>query len=169
MSTQTANAGILEPLFPPGVACIFSADAATDAQLFAEELSFTKGMVEKRYLEFVHGRDCARQALIRLGAPPSPIRRGSDREPIWPDGLHRQHLTHRPVCCRRGGPTRIVTSLGLDLETAAPMDVKLVDSVCLPAEIDRLPEGDTVEAHAKLLFSIKESIYKCCGHYFENL
>ena len=51
---------------------------------------------------------------------------------------------------------RDLKSIGIDMESAEPMESKLIEMICLPGE-----NPDKDGALAKCLFSIKESIYKC--------
>ena len=51
--------------------------------------------------------------------------------------------------------------IGLDMEYTNPIEDRLIKSICRPEEIDRANDNEGIGQHAKLLFSIKESIYKC--------
>ena len=44
---------------------------------------------------------------------------------------------------------------------AEPLDAQLIDDVCLPEELTSVPDQDDIGQHAKIIFCIKESIYKC--------
>ena len=80
-------------------------------------------MVENRRREFVTA-SCAREALARLGHPPTPIRSGPMRELQWPSrGVGHRHgrtrdaeaiaIAHHPIIqivpCRRAIVARWVS------------------------------------------------------------
>lgn len=155
ISTATETAA-LATLFPASVHSIYAGDLPADFKLFPAEELATSNMVAKRRTEFALGRYCARQALESLGHPPTPISKGPKREPKWPADIIGS-ITHTgsaaaAAVARRGD----LTSLGLDMESDDPLDANLIAMICLPAEN---PNKDPTLA--KLLFSIKEAIYKC--------
>ena len=156
MSSQPEPSLLLAELFPSGIGSYFSASLPESAMLFPEELTTTSKMVDKRLNEFRHGRYCARAAMSILGIAPEAIPKGSDRAPIWPDGLTGS-ISHTGAAAA-AAVTRVNTfrSIGLDIETSAPLTSDIVAMICRPTEN---PEKDG--NLGKLLFSIKESIYKC--------
>jgi 4'-phosphopantetheinyl transferase EntD len=146
----------LEDIFPSQVAVCFSAERPDRAELHPEELPSTTKMVAARKLEFGHGRSCARAALVSLGLPAIAIPMGSNREPVWP-GEVVGSISHT------GDSAAAVTALhskldglGLDMETDEPLGADLIAMICRD---DEHIAGDG--SQAKLLFSIKEAIYKC--------
>jgi 4'-phosphopantetheinyl transferase EntD len=153
--------GILEPLFPNGVASIFSESVPANLQLHPEELQFTKKMAERRLQEFQHGRSCARLALSMLDQPPGPVGRGKHREPLWPAGCIGSISHAGDHAAAAVAAADLFLGIGLDMEFADPIEDGLIASICRPDEIDRVDDGEDMGYRAKLLFSIKESIYKC--------
>jgi len=118
-------------------------------------------MVERRLQEFQHGRSCARLALSMLGHPPGPIGRGKHREPLWPAGCIGSISHAGSHAAAAVAATDLFLGIGLDMEFADPIEDGLIASICRPEEIGRVDDGEDIGCRAKLLFSIKESIYKC--------
>jgi 4'-phosphopantetheinyl transferase EntD len=150
----------LDELFPPGAASVLSL-AAGDGALTDDEARATVSFAPVRLAEFRHGRECARRALARLGAGPSGIPVGPDREPLWPTGIVGS-ISHAgaaaaAVVARETG----IVALGLDLESERPLEPELHARICLPDELRRARASGMPPGHAeKLLFSIKEAAYK---------
>jgi 4'-phosphopantetheinyl transferase EntD len=113
-------------------------------------------MVEKRRSEFTHGRYCARVAMANLGITPAAVPKGVDRAPVWPTGLIGS-ITHSGAAAAAAvAYSANFRSIGLDIETSEPLTPEITALICRPAEN---PQNDGTRA--KILFSIKESIYKC--------
>ena len=153
--------GILEPLFPDEVRSVFSESVPANVDLYPEEERFTAQMVERRLQEFQHGRSCARLALSMLGQPPGPVGRGKHREPLWPAGFIGSISHAGDHAAAAVAATDLFLGIGLDMEFADPIEDCLIASICRPDEIGRVDDGEDIGYRAKLLFSIKESIYKC--------
>jgi 4'-phosphopantetheinyl transferase EntD len=141
---------------PPQAVLFYSSALPTEAELLPAEEPITVGMVAKRRAEFTHGRYCARSAMDRLGVAPAPILKGPDREPLWPAGLVGSISHTASLAAAVVAQENRLRSLGLDMESAEPLTDNLLDMICLAQEN---PNRDG--RLAKLLFSIKESIYKC--------
>jgi len=144
----------LQSLFPPGVSVSYSADCPAGASLLPEERVYTRGMIDSRRIEFTHGRHCARQAMAKLGLPAAAIHRQNDRSPVWPAGITGTIAHTGDHAAAAVGRAREFVSLGLDIEKSEPLEADTAQLIVRP---DENAEG----ARAKLLFSIKESIYKC--------
>lgn len=162
MRTDTELRKALLDLAPRGVACALWSDGEPPPLLPAE-LPVTASMGEKRRREFAAGRHCARKALACLGEEPVALPVGPGRAPLWPAGLigsisHTEDIAIAAVARRSD-----LRSLGIDLESAAPLDRTLLDLVCRDEELAALstttPQQRQVSA--KLIFSAKESAYKC--------
>jgi len=143
-------------LYPDTAKVFFSSQCPAFAELLPAELGITTSMVEKRRAEFTHGRHCARSAMQMLGLEAVPILKGPDREPVWPQGIVGS-ITHT-----EGAAAAVVArandlvAIGLDMEVSDPLSSDLISMICLP---DENPNHDGTRG--KLLFSIKEAIYKC--------
>lgn len=121
--------------------------------LFAEEARHVERAVEKRRRGFAFGRACARAALgIEI-----PIPVGEGGAPVWPAGTFGS-ITHTDDDAAAAVWT---APIGIDLESrAAVARVDLIDLVALPSERRHDPA---------LVFSAKESVYKCLytGQFLE--
>jgi 4'-phosphopantetheinyl transferase EntD len=155
--------GMIETLFPAGVHTLCLTDETDPESLYPEEAKCVENAVPSRRREFAQGRLCARRALSALGIRDFPLLAGKDRAPIWPEGIVGS-ITHcRGYCAvavARGGK---FSGLGIDVELAEPLGEELIPMVCLGTELDRLAESaeSSRGTLAKLIFSAKESVFKC--------
>jgi 4'-phosphopantetheinyl transferase EntD len=131
-----------------------------ESHLRAAELSVIARAVPKRRREFSAGRKLAQDLLAELGAVPRPLLPDSDRCPIWPRGF-RGSISHcAELCAVVVSADEKVKSVGLDIEPSTPLEARLVERICRPGELAGLGAQQKCE-RAKLLFSIKEAVYKC--------
>ena len=130
--------------------------------LQAAEREAIEGAASSRVEQFTARRVCSRLALGRFGvAATTPNVRGVERAPIWPDGFVGS-ITHTDVWCAAAvGRKESLRSVGIDLEPATPLKEALWRRVCTPAERERLRELPNSGLMGKILFSAKESVYKC--------
>jgi 4'-phosphopantetheinyl transferase EntD len=143
-------------LYPEHTGICFSNRADFAAPLFPEELVGTDRMVKKRVLEFSHGRECARAVLEIIGQPAVAIPRGNNREPLWPAGIVGSISHSGSSAAAVAVSKKYCLGIGLDIESDKPLDKDLIPMIC---RVDENVESNV--ERAKLLFSIKESIYKC--------
>ena len=145
------------------VACapIESEDDAHD--LLPEERAAVQRAIPKRVREFATGRRLARRLLSELGFPSGPVPARADRSPQWPRGAIGA-ITHTTGLCvvvaARGGPDE---ALGVDVEPSDGLKPDLQSLVCTPSEA-RWIESQPAKDHGrlgKLVFSAKETLYKC--------
>ena len=73
--------------FDDSIAFAQVSSAAPEALLPAEAACLSPRAVQRRRDDFVNGRAAAAACLAQLGHPRVPILRGSDRAPVWPEGL----------------------------------------------------------------------------------
>lgn len=132
--------------------------SSTDALPSAAAPTFSP----KRRREFAAGRRCAAQALIDAGAQDVEVGVGAAREPRWPAGFVGS-ITHSAF--RAGaavGPTRSLRAIGIDFEPIFD-DEAMRDAA--PAALSdaewRLCSEWSPNELATLVFSAKESLYKC--------
>jgi enterobactin synthetase component D len=135
-----------------------------------------RGAVRKRRLEYLAGRWCAREAL-RVGhahLAVHPLPPGADRAPAWPGGVVGS-ITHT-----QGFVSAAVASaaefrgVGIDSERVftANAALRLAGRFARPGELAALGRGGAYDEGtlAALVFSAKESLYKCLypivGGYF---
>jgi 4'-phosphopantetheinyl transferase EntD len=154
---------MLERILPAEVVAVSRRDDALDGVLFPEEEEIVGRSVEARRREFVTGRVCAREALALLGVGPRAIPSGPKGDPVWPEGVVGS-ITHcegyRACAVGRGSD---FATLGVDAEVDAPLPEGLLGDIALPEERRRLAALARERPGAswdRLLFSIKESVYK---------
>lgn len=151
----------LASLFPGTVKTVYSDRPPQKLELLSAENKTTKNMRENRIREFAHGRACARQALAALGISPCPIPVGENREPVWPEQIAGS-ISH---CGRHAAAVAAhhsdIPGLGVDLELNESLEDPLLKMVCRPEELHRLDRSGTDYFLDKLIFSAKESLYKC--------
>ncbi|HEX6376096.1 MAG TPA: 4'-phosphopantetheinyl transferase superfamily protein [Allosphingosinicella sp.] len=152
----------LAQLFPPGAALCVATPDLYDAPLTAAEAGWMADAVEARRREFAAGRACARQALARLGVSDAGLGRSPDRSPIWPAGVVGSISHSRGFCVAVAARQRDVAALGMDVETAGPLEAGVEAMVCSAGELDALADqaGPLRSAGSKLLFCGKEALYK---------
>jgi 4'-phosphopantetheinyl transferase EntD len=155
---------VIASLLPPGVACaeLFD-DPPAEIAGFPAELAAVARAVDKRRREFLTVRHCARQALATLGVAPVPILPGDRGAPRWPAGVIGS-MTHcdgyRGAAVARVG---VVRSIGIDAEPHEPLPDGVADLVVRPEEaalVETLARADGGICWDRLLFSVKESVYK---------
>lgn len=130
--------------------------------LLKGEREAVEGAAQTRVEQFTAGRVCSRIALSRLGvAATTPIMRGEDRAPIWPPGFVGS-ISHTDTWCAAAvARAESLRSLGIDLEPATPLKEALWRRVCTPAEREHLRDVSDPGLMGKIVFSAKESVYKC--------
>lgn len=118
---------------------------------------------EKRNREFAVGRFCAGQALKQIGIT-SDVPVDVDRKPIWPAGVvgsisHSHHYAWAAVAKQHS-----VQSIGIDTEIVVDDRTlrQVVREITVEDEQKLLSAIHTdVKTAFTLVFSAKESIYKC--------
>jgi 4'-phosphopantetheinyl transferase EntD len=150
---------VLADLLPAQVATVIAADGIDPPPLLPEEQPYVAHAVDKRTRELALGRHCSRLALRRLGVAEPPIPVGRNREPLWPAGIVGS-ITHCEGFCAAAVARRVdVAGLGIDAEVAVPLADDLIAYVCTLHE--RAQWRGLMPLWSTLLFSAKESIYKC--------
>lgn len=147
----------------PDAAVVVATTGEREVELFAEEEAAVGNAVEKRRREFVTARACAREALARLGHPDQPLPAGARGEPLWPAGVVGSitHCAGYRACAV--APLSELLTIGVDAEVGEPLPPGLIGDIALPEErrwIERLSASDPAVCWDRLLFSVKESIYK---------
>jgi 4'-phosphopantetheinyl transferase EntD len=148
-------------MLPAGVAA--SAGAIDDAAgtLAPVEVPATARMSARRLQEFSAGRGHARIALEQLGLRSPGVAVGAGRAPVWPAGFVGSISHAGDLVLAVAAPSTAIRGIGVDLERAVPLDADLIRRVCRPEEVARLGASAATGDRAKLVFSAKESVYKC--------
>jgi 4'-phosphopantetheinyl transferase EntD len=96
-----------------------------------------------------------------LGVPESPVLQGQRGEPLWPAGVFGS-ITHcEGYCAAVVTSSKNYGSIGIDAEPNEPLPPGVADLIAVQAEktwLQDAPQGAV--CWDRLLFSIKESIYK---------
>lgn len=131
--------------------------------LFVGEIAYLEKAVEKRRVEFVTARRCARDALAGLGVTRLPMVPGVAGSPPWPTGIVGS-ITHcagyRGAAVARASD---VWGLGIDAEPHGELPVGVLDVIATDLEVERINRLTSSRpdiAWDRLLFSAKESVYK---------
>lgn len=153
---------VLERILPDSATVVASAGERR-VELFPEEEAVVGKAVEKRRREFVTARACAREALARLGRPGQPVPAGPRGEPIWPAGIVGSitHCSGYRACAV--APASELLTIGVDAEVAEPLPPGLIADIALPEERRWIASAALERPGVswdRLLFSIKESVYK---------
>jgi 4'-phosphopantetheinyl transferase EntD len=154
---------MLAKLLPAQVAAIDTTADQVDAALFPEEEALIRNAVQKRRHEFATARWCARRAMVSLGLPASPVLPGRRGAPQWASSVVGS-MTHcagyRAAALAR---TSDFSAIGIDAEPNEALPEDLLESIALPQEVHwvrQLLASAPGVAWDRLLFSIKESVYK---------
>jgi 4'-phosphopantetheinyl transferase EntD len=102
-------------------------------------------------------RALARSLLRALSVPPRDIPWSSSGAPLWPPAVVGSLGHDELVAVAVVGSSATFGGLGVDVEPAGPLDEELIPIVASPDE--RRAIGDD-PARAKLLFCIKEAVFK---------
>ena len=161
---MNALASALSNILPRNVS--FDAGLVKDRQgpLFVGEMTVVGQAAAKRQAEFRAGRTCARTALSTFLAECPPIPQDADGCPIWPSGWVGTISHTSDVCVAVVANRCRYLGIGVDVETATPLPAGVSKYICGAKETERadiclplLPPG---VAYGKLLFVIKEAVYK---------
>jgi 4'-phosphopantetheinyl transferase EntD len=132
---------VIERILPAAVACV-------------ERLGKPKNT------DFETGRECALEALRKLGCATPTVLRGDSGEPLWPQGVVGS-ITHTyEYCAAAVASLNEIRKLGIDAELHRGLKEGVLDIIANVDEVQmirQLPEGVHWDA---VLFSAKESIYK---------
>ena len=141
------------------------------AELGARESERIERAVAKRQIEFATGRACARIALAAIGYPGQEVPSLETRRPVWPSGTVGSISHTAGVAAAVAVRSTEVLAIGLDVESDGGLSDGVRKLVLVGAEHERSRNVHAnVDGHDKLVFGIKEAVYKCVnpvvGHYF---
>ncbi|MGD8912350.1 MAG: 4'-phosphopantetheinyl transferase superfamily protein [Candidatus Thiodiazotropha sp.] len=149
----------LATLFPSNVVIVHATEAMWATPVHREEERLIEGSVTKRQRQFRAGRNAAHAALRQLDAPSEPLLRGENRQPIWPQGFFGSISHCDDSCVAACAKDGAIVSLGLDVEPLEPLKPGLA------RYIETEDEREFMQRHPelppRLIFSAKESLYKC--------
>ena len=154
---------MIRQLLPACVAVVEAFRDVIGEAVFPGEEDLVANATESRRREFITTRRCAREALAKLGYKPLPIRSGPKREPQWPAGVVGSiaHTTGYRVAAVAS--QHFIASIGVDAEQHERLPDGVEEFVTAPGEAQMLASlSKTFPAihWSRLLFSVKESVYK---------
>lgn len=149
----------LSPLYPSNVVIIHATEEMWATPVHMEEERLIQGSVTKRQRQFRAGRNAAHAALRQLDAPTGPLLRGENRQPTWPQGFFGSISHCNDSCVAACAKEGVIVSLGLDVEPLEPLKPGI------NCYIETDDEREFMQRHPelppRLIFSAKESLYKC--------
>ncbi len=155
--------GRLATLLGPGAAVGVADPARHPAALPEREARAVEGAAEIRRREFAAGRTAARRALAVLGHPDAVVPQGTDRAPLWPDGVVGSIAHCREVAVAVAAPVMRFAGVGIDVEPDQPLPADLWGGLFTETERAFLDRAPAPEAAAIRFFCAKEAAYK--AHY----
>jgi 4'-phosphopantetheinyl transferase EntD len=141
----------------PDAALVTADPRVEPAPSLPEEALDVARAVERRRREYAWGRTVAREALAQLGGPRVPLPRQPDRRPVWPEGFTGSISHCADVCAALVVRTGGWAAVGLDVETADPLESELGPLVMTARERARVGAWGV---QAKRVFVAKEAYYK---------
>ena len=164
MILQTELMILLNP-FPD--ICFFHSDPVSEDTKnlhSAEILRCQQFKSDQRRLEYISGRRCAHFAMEKAGFYTLPILTNGDRSPHWPSAIVGS-ITHSSeyAAALIVAPGYTVRGVGIDIENLnRPINPNISKHVLSPEEIkDWFSQGSKSINNLKIIFSIKECIFKC--------
>ncbi|MET0076735.1 MAG: 4'-phosphopantetheinyl transferase superfamily protein [Candidatus Thiodiazotropha lotti] len=149
----------LAELFPSCAILVKADQAMWTTPLCNEEEKLIETAVQKRQQEFRAGRHAAHLALEKLNAPWEPLLRDEKRQPLWPTGFLGSISHCRGECVAVCAKTAELASLGIDVEPLEPLPKGVDQYVHTPQDQATMATDSSLPE--RLIFSAKESIYKC--------
>jgi 4'-phosphopantetheinyl transferase EntD len=130
-------------------------------ELHPDERALTGKMAAKRLADFRASRYVASNALSQLGHSDFAILINQQRGPIWPPGIIGSLSHCSEIAVAVAIDDRSIASIGIDVEAYYEMEENLRKLICSEQEMKHLRSIGQPELMSKIVFSIKEAIYKC--------
>ncbi len=146
--------------FPPEVVMVTATPEMWESPVLEAEEQLISQAIRKRQREFRAGRHCAHTALQKLGLPRQAVLRDANRAPLWPEGYLGSISHCQELCIAACAKQHPIISLGLDVEPLKPLKPGLEKYIHTTAETAYL-ESFSPRLPERLVFSAKESLYKC--------
>ena len=161
-TAQIPETGLFRGLLIPEVHFCATREPATHEQLFPQDRESVPSARSPRRSDYDTGRLCARNALDYLGMGRASIPTGQRGMPLWPQGVAGSISHAAGFWCAAVSDSK--RSVGIDVERLdRRLDASALERVCTSAEIDAIGrwEAQGMDAAAILIYSAKESLYKC--------
>lgn len=146
-------------------------DANNDFSLYLEEQRISSKFSEQRRNEYTSGRIIAKHLLERIGIYNFPILRGTLGEPLWPQGVTGSISHCADRCFVAIAEKKHYKSIGIDIDSIDDLPETLIDDVCTYSEkkwIRSMKCQEKAYPYAKMIFSAKESAYKCIFPFVQD-
>jgi len=132
------------------------------SQLAPSERPAVANATPKRRREFIAGRILARRAMRQLSVRPCAIPSSATRAPVWPNGIVGSISHTDRYCAVALAHADDFRAIGIDLESASPIESSLWPLICGSNELERLRRSgnDSPGQDCKVLFCAKEAGYK---------
>lgn len=161
VSVARALRALLDAAGATDVFC--GARAVFDAPMHPRERILVHGVVDGVRRQTATGRLLLREVLHTMGVVPEPILRTTGGRPVLPIGVVASlaHDDDVAVCVAGAG---VNLALGIDVEPPLPLPAEILDDV-ITSMGDRVAvtvDGVVDPVRARLLFCVKEAVYKAC-------
>jgi len=156
-----ALAAKLAELFVVPVECTVVDVIDRSEHLVEQEQQLALSMGPSRVNGFSSGRFAARSSLATFGLAAHPLLSGPERDVIWPPSIcgSISHCNDISVAVVSQSPE--LAGLGVDVEVRQTLEEGVLKHVCTGSERTWLQALPDTEHWACVLFSIKESLFKC--------
>jgi 4'-phosphopantetheinyl transferase EntD len=154
LSLQRAIGSLTVPGLLIGHRMISQGDELTLLPQEKESLSFLT--IERRRASGA-ARHVARKLMNSMGFAELPILRGTDGAPIWPSGIVGSMAHDNRIAVASVGLQRDLDTVGIDIESVDPLPPDMLELIATPMEQCAIADNPL---GAKLLFVIKEAVYK---------
>lgn len=160
-ATADVLASALRGLLPSAAQVAVAPVGGAPVPVHAVERQAMAGAGPRRRQDFYAGRWCAHQALRALGAGAGPIAVGPHGEPQWPAGVVGSIAHGAGWAVAAVARASDVGAVGVDVEALHPPLDPPVERLVLADPERAAAEGSGDPYRSKILFSAKESAYKC--------
>jgi 4'-phosphopantetheinyl transferase EntD len=126
------------------------------ALLHEEMASLSFPAIERRRSSGA-ARCVARELMNSMGFAGLPILRSTSCAPIWPAGVVGSMAHDDRIAVAAVGLRRDLDAVGIDIEPAGPLPPDMLELIATPKERRSIADNPL---WGKLLFSIKEAVYK---------
>ena len=126
------------------------------ALLYEETESFSFPAIERRRASGA-ARHVARELMNSMGVAGLPILRSKFGAPIWPAGVVGSMAHDNRIAVAAVGLRRDLDAVGIDIERAVPLPPDILELIATSREQRAIADN---QLGAKLLFAIKEAVYK---------
>jgi len=158
---MTSYQRAIQNILPSGCHWHFATATPPSFKLYSQERAYTSKMSDKRLATFRAGRHCAHNALQSMGVESFPLLVGDKGAPLWPPQIVGSISHCENACIAVAGYCEQLSGIGVDVESSAPVGDDLLPLICTDQELETISRSATVGAQAKIIFSIKESLFKC--------